>query len=74
MRISLSSVTTEYQSFVCVNATGFIPSGNNKLLGKFRSSERILMTRRVTIIKIPTIIDAVSIVTKRCKNLKFLGN
>ena len=64
----------EYHSFVCVKAMGLVPSGRVSVSGKFIFSERSLKASNAAIVKIPIIIDTVSNVTKRCKNLKFRGN
>jgi len=53
---------------------GLVPSGRTSVWGKFIFSERSLKASNVAIVKIPAIIDTVSNVTKRCKNLKFRGN
>ena len=53
---------------------GLVPSGRITVCGKFILSVRSLTASNATIIIIPAIIDTVSNVTKRCKNLKFRGN
>ena len=50
---------------------GLVPSGRITVCGKFILSVRSLTASNATIIIIPAIIDTVSNVTKRCKNLKF---